>query len=174
MCAIPELFVHLFNMSITQNVIPDDWKVGLVTLLPMKGDSSNPADIRPITITHICGKILESIINEGNNNYFEQNNLFSRFEMRFRKNKSTTAAIAEIVTDINIAQNFGQFTVACFIDYCKVFNSVKPSVLFDKLSAYGIIPDTIGWFKNYFLNRTQSTRTSVSLSKLKEIFYGVP
>lgn len=82
-------------------------------------------------------------------------------------NKSTTAAVAEIVTDNNIAQNYGQYTVACFIDHCKVFNSVKPSVLFDKLIYYGVVQHTVGWFKNYFLDSTQSTRISGSLSASK-------
>lgn len=65
MCAIPELFAHFFNMSITNNIVPSDWKKGLMTPLCKKRDSSDPADVRPITITRICGKILEAVINRG-------------------------------------------------------------------------------------------------------------
>lgn len=79
-----------------------------------------------------------------------------------------------MVTDINIAQNFGQFSVPCFIDYCKAFNSVKPSVLFKKLGTYGVTLQTVDWFENYFHNRTQMTRMGGLLSTPRGIHYGVP
>lgn len=118
MLALPEQFVYLYNLSISTNIIPKDWKAGLVTPLPKKGDSSDPGKIRPISITHLCGKLLEKIVNQKLMVHLEDNDLFFKYQFGFRKGKSTSAAISKLVFDVNLGQNSGQYTVAIFVNYC--------------------------------------------------------
>lgn len=83
MLALPEQFVYLYNLSIRTNVIPSDWKAALVTPLPKKGDTTDPSNLRPISITHICGKLLEKIVNQRLMDYLEYNKLLFDYQMGF-------------------------------------------------------------------------------------------
>lgn len=56
-----EQLTYLFNLSLTTGVFPSAWKACVITPIPKKGDCTLLNDIRPITQTHICGKILEKI-----------------------------------------------------------------------------------------------------------------
>lgn len=58
--ALCEQLTYLYNLSLITGCFPLAWKRGLVTPLPMKGDTSDVNDIRPITITHICGNFLKN------------------------------------------------------------------------------------------------------------------
>lgn len=57
-----EQITFLFNLSIKTNRIPRAWKEGTVTPIPKKGDRTLLTNIRPITITHICRKVLEKLV----------------------------------------------------------------------------------------------------------------
>lgn len=106
-----EQLTFIFNLSIRTNEIPKAWKKGSVTPLPKKGDRTLLTNIRPITITHICGKILEKMIAAKLNNHCEINNIFSDSQMGFRKNRSTSMALSELICHINNAQNENNFSM---------------------------------------------------------------
>lgn len=108
--SLSEQLTYLFNLSLKQQRIPLAWKSGLVTPLPKKGDITQPNNIRPITQTHICGKILERIISQRLTNHFEENSLFYPNQMGFRKGHSTTVAISKFISDVNLAQNNNYIT----------------------------------------------------------------
>ena len=60
-----EIFIPLslfFSASLEIGVVPSDWKNAGVTLLFKKGKKSGPKNYRPIRLTSIVCKILESII----------------------------------------------------------------------------------------------------------------
>lgn len=54
-----EQLAFLMNLSICTQTFPDAWKLSVVTPLPKKGDKSIPENTRPISLVHICSKILE-------------------------------------------------------------------------------------------------------------------
>lgn len=83
--ALGEQLTFLFNLSIRDCKIPKAWKHGMVTPLPKKGDITQTNNIRPITQTHICGKMLERIISNRLTDFFEDNDLFYPEQMGFRK-----------------------------------------------------------------------------------------
>ncbi len=41
--------------------VPQRWKEAHVTALHKKGSKSNPENYRPISLTSVCGKIMESL-----------------------------------------------------------------------------------------------------------------
>ena len=52
----------IFNKSLSEGVIPADWKMAQITAIHKKGDRSNPNNYRPISLTSVACKVLESII----------------------------------------------------------------------------------------------------------------
>ena len=52
----------VFAASLHQGVVPQEWKLALVTPLFEKGCRKEPSNYRPISLTCICSKLLEHII----------------------------------------------------------------------------------------------------------------
>jgi len=68
---------YLFDISLKWGILPDDWKCSVVTAIHKKGSKSCMSNYRPISLTCIICKILESLVRDHIMNYFLQNNLFS-------------------------------------------------------------------------------------------------
>ena len=52
--------LHIYNL----NQLPSDWKTGYVTAISKKGNKCDPSNYRPISLTSIICKIMESIIRD--------------------------------------------------------------------------------------------------------------
>ena len=50
----------IFNLSIQTGELPDIWKVASVTPIFKKGSQSDPANYRPISLTCVACKLLET------------------------------------------------------------------------------------------------------------------
>ena len=49
----------IFSASLHQGKAPDDWKEANVSPIFKKGDKSQPANYRPVSLTSVCSKVLE-------------------------------------------------------------------------------------------------------------------
>ena len=54
----------IFNKSLQEGVVPEDWRVANFILIFKKGAHSNPIIYCPISLTSVVSKILESILQE--------------------------------------------------------------------------------------------------------------
>ncbi|KAK8720096.1 hypothetical protein OTU49_013583, partial [Cherax quadricarinatus] len=59
-----EPLTNIFNLSLQTGVVSDMWKMANVIPIFKTGDKSLPSNYRPISLTSIVGKLLESIIAE--------------------------------------------------------------------------------------------------------------
>lgn len=171
---LTEQITFIFNLSIKTNRIPLAWKIGYVTPLPKKGDTTLLTNIRPITITHLCGKILEKLIATNIDYHCENNSIYTEAQMGFRKNRSTTMATSELICHINHAMNQNYFTICTFIDFKKAFDCVNFDRLLTKLINIGIDYKNIDWLKDYFTNRVQSVKMGDKISSVANVKCGVP
>ena len=53
---------HIFNESLAQGAVPDDWRQANVAPVFKKGEKYDAANYRPVSLTCICCKTLEHII----------------------------------------------------------------------------------------------------------------
>ena len=72
---IVDTLTSLFNISLCQGLVLADWKTANVTPIFKKGDRSIPGNYRPISLTSVVGKMLESIIRDKIVSYLEQHTL---------------------------------------------------------------------------------------------------
>ena len=49
----------IFNQALTTGVFPSEWKKGNIVPCYKKGDKQNIKNYRPVSLLHICGKILK-------------------------------------------------------------------------------------------------------------------
>ena len=73
----------IYNTLITSGTTPEEWKCAIVTALFKKGDGKVAGNYRPISLTCIICKVLESIVRENIFNHMKQNKLFSNKQFGF-------------------------------------------------------------------------------------------
>jgi len=89
----------IFNESIIRHEIPADWKNAYVTVVHKKGSKSNVSNYRPISLTSVICKMLESIIHDYVMEHFKINKLFNNNQYGFLKGRSTTTQLLKILDD---------------------------------------------------------------------------
>ena len=79
----------LFNLSLSQGVVPDDWKISNVTPVYKSGDTALTSNYRPISLLLLCSKILERIIHNKLMKHLVEHHLLSDRQFGFHPGSST-------------------------------------------------------------------------------------
>ena len=95
----------LFEMSMLQGSIPNIWKTAIVCPIFKKGVSSLAANYRPISLTCIVCKVMESIIVKNVNYYLRQYNLLSKHQYGFISGKATCTQLLATLNEWTNAIN---------------------------------------------------------------------
>ena len=172
--SIPDILIKFYNFSCRNSQIPNCFKISKVTPLPKRGDITLMKNLRPISNTPLPSNILEKHVNSVIYKYMESNNLFFNHQNGFRKGKSTTRAVNNIVNQIYEYRNNGEHSIAVFLDLSKAFNCVNHDILCLKLEKVGIRGQCKQWIMEYLRNRKQYVKNGNLKSDCKTINYGIP
>jgi hypothetical protein len=83
--------LHLiFNESIKQGSLPNNWKQANITPLFKKGKRTLPSNYRPVSLTSVACKTIERILAARKIEYLNKIKLLSRCRHGFTKGKSCT------------------------------------------------------------------------------------
>lgn len=107
--------------------MPDVWKVATVIPIPKDKNSKNVTDLRPISLLHLPGKVIEHIIHDQLMFHLLSINHLSPNQFRFRPNLSTCDAIVTLMDDTGFNLNNSQLTIETFIDFSKAFDTLDRS-----------------------------------------------
>ncbi len=89
----------IFNKSIQEGHVPPGWKDVHVTALHKKGSKSNPENYRPISLTAVCCKIMESLIRDNIVTYMLENRLFADQQHGLVPNRSCMTQLLCVMED---------------------------------------------------------------------------
>ena len=104
---------------------------------------------RPITLTSVVCKIMESIVSDAIMNHMKINNLFSNKRFGFRSGRSTTLQLLNVLDDWTEALDNGHIIDIIYTDFHKAFDSVPHKRLLSKIKSYFIEGNMLNWI--YFL-----------------------
>ena len=100
MCAdsIAPVLARIFNISIASGKLPMEWKTAHVVPVYKKGDRSALTNYRPIALTSIVVKMLESLVCDKLRNHLLTNGLKFENQHGFSPGKSCATALCEATT----------------------------------------------------------------------------
>ena len=68
---VSEMLTDIFNCSLESGQVPEDWRVANATPLLKKGSREELGNYRPVSLTSVVGKVLETLIKGPNEEPFK-------------------------------------------------------------------------------------------------------
>ena len=61
---VSEMLADIFNSSLESGQVPEDWRVANVTPLFKNGSREELGNYKPVSLTSVVGKVLETLIKD--------------------------------------------------------------------------------------------------------------
>jgi len=164
----------IFNMSINTGIVPQDWKDANVSPLFKKGSRNKPENYRPVSLTSIVGKMLESIIKDHIVDYLNKFNLIRNSQHGFTKGRSCLTNLLDFFEIVTKAVDEGNSVDFVYLDFAKAFDKVPHRRLLKKLESHGINGKVSDWVKNWLSDRRQKVSINRESSSWQAVTSGVP
>ncbi len=165
---------QIFEISLKSGKLPEDWRSGIITAIHKKGSKAKVENYRPISLTCIACKLMESIIRDKIMHHFNINNFFSKKQYGFIKGRSSTLQLLNVLDKWTTYLEEGGRIDAVYTDFEKAFDKVSHKRLIHKLKMYGIEETIVEWIKEYLCNRRQMVRINGKFSKWGPVLSGIP
>ena len=171
---IGETFTDLFEASVREGQLPMDWKTANVSAIYKRGDKSEACNYRPVSLTCITCKVMESIVRDHLMYHMFTNHLFSDKQYGFIPGRSTTLQLLNAIDDWTKNIEEGIETDVIYMDFQKAFDKVPHHRLLTKLEAYGVKGKALRWINAFLKGRKQRVHVRGNYSSWKDVLSGIP
>lgn len=162
----------IFQNSFNDSLLPQKWLSAIVCPVFKKGNSSLASNYRPISLTSVPCKVMESLIYETIYSHVKEK--IVAHQHGFTPKRSTTSHLLEVYNDWALALDQGLNIDVLYIDFAKAFDTVSHSKLLSKLRRFGIVGRLFDWSKAFLSNRLQAVKVDGKLSSPLPVSSGVP
>ena len=97
---IAPVLAYIFNESLAQGAVPDDWRLANVTPVFKKGEKYDAANYRPVSLTCICCKTLEHILVSNINKHLAFESILIDCQHGFQSQRSCETQLVQFYHDI--------------------------------------------------------------------------
>ena len=164
----------IFEKTLTNGTLPDDWKNANVTAIFKKGNKSEPGNYRPVSLTSIVCKVQESILRDAVIEHLEQQKILSPCQFGFISGRSTTLQLLKVMEDWTRALDAGYNVDCIYTDFQKAFDKVPHRRLLAKLWNYGVKGNVHNWIRDFLSDRKQTVKVNGESSSEANVTSGVP
>ena len=164
----------IFNTSLQTRSLPNEWKHANISAIFKKGKKTLPQNYRPVSLTCIVCKIMESIIRDAIIKHMTENNLFSPYQFGFISGRSTVLQLLHVLKIWCEVLDQGGSLDAIYCDFMKAFDKVPHKRLVYKVEKYGIKGNIIGWIDSFLSDRTQCVNVNGHISSSAPVTSGIP
>lgn len=164
----------VFTKSYAEGVVPWDWKSAEITPIFKKGSKNDANNYRPVSLTSIICKIMESIIKDAVLEHVENSHLVSDNQHGFTRRRSCLTNLLETFEAWTRLLDAGLGIDVIYLDYRKAFDTVPHRRLLLKLASYGFGSNLINWIRSFLLNRRMRVIVDGEASDWVDVMSGVP
>ena len=164
----------IFNSSLREGFVPSLWKSANVSPIPKLSPALDiDSDFRPISLTAILSKILESFPYR----WLLQSIINQIDPLQFGSLRGSSASMALIHLFhkwYEACDNIESTLRICLLDFSKAFDRIDHNVLLRKLQQMTVHPILINWIADFLSDRLQRTKIGDEYSAWNYIRAGVP
>ena len=176
---IAPILALIYNESLAQATVPDDWRHANVAPIFKKGEKYDAANYRPVSLTCIRCKTLEHIIVSNINKHLAFESILADCQHGFRSQRSCETQLVQffhdLVSNLDRALNHNHMqTDVIIMDFAKAFDKVPHRRLLYKLNYYGIRGSTHKWITSWLSERSQKVVLDGQASGPVPVLSGVP
>lgn len=149
------------------------WRLATVKPVFKKGARDLASNYRPISLTCVACKLMESIVRDTMYVHVSDNGLLNAAQHGFRAKHSTaTSLLASVFEYIQGIESKSNVDIIMF-DFAKAFDSVNHDLLLIKLRSYGFGKNIVTWLSDFLYLRQQSVCIGSGLSDCVPVPSGV-
>ena len=146
---------HVFNMSLKEGIVPFEWKEANIIPLFKKGSRNKSVNYRPVSLTSVICKLLETIIRDHMMDFLIKHKLINPSQHGFLKAKSCLTNLLCFLEEITKWVDDGSPVDVIYLDFQKAFDKVPHQRLISKLKAHGMGNSIINWIEQWLKDRRQ-------------------
>ena len=157
-------------MSLEEVKHPSEWKEANITPLFKKGSKNKPENYRPVSLTSVVCKLLETLIRDHMVEFLVKHQLINTSQHGFLKAGSWPFFFEEITKWVDD----GSPVDVVYLDFLKPFDKVPHQRVLFKLKAHDIGNDVINWIEKCLTHGKQRVIVDGDISNWKSVLSGVP
>jgi hypothetical protein len=163
---LAHIFKVIFNQSLHNCKVPELWKTSIIVPVPKKQTAHELNDYRPVALTPTIMKCMERLVLRHLLHHCEDQLDEHQFAYKSRRSvdDATTLLVHKISQHVDTP---GHYARVLFADFSSAFNTMRPSILLDKLQSIGVDDHLRLWILNYLRHRSQCVRVSASITSTK-------
>jgi hypothetical protein len=166
--------LKVINMSIQIGIMPDEYKVAVVTPIPKINNPETPEHYRGINNLPLVEKLIEDVVHEQLTSYLEKNKLLVNEQSGYRKYHSTESAIQCVLFDWFDAIENNLCIIVVSLDFKRAYETISRTRLIEKCKHFGFDENALHWLESYLLDRKQHTVVNGAFSDVINVKHGVP
>ena len=164
----------VFMRSLNEGVVPEDWRIANVTSIFKCGSKMSPGNYRPVSLTSIICKIMESIIRDNIVAHLVANELLHSSQHGFTNSKSCQTNLLEYLDTLTKLVDQGYNVDVIYLDFAKAFDKVPHLRLLQKLESCGVSGHVLTWIGCWLSDRKQRVVLNGHESEWLPVTSGVP
>ena len=151
---------QLLNRTMDEGVIPNDWKHAIISAIYKKEPRTFASNYRPISLTSIICKLMETFVKCELMTHLIHENLLSTKQHGFISGSSTTTQLLNSLDKCVETIVDGGVVDSIYMDFAKAFDSVPHRRLIVKLQSYGIEGKVLNFISAFLSKRTQVVKVN--------------
>ena len=164
----------IFRKSLEEGVVPEDWRKANITPIFKAGSKMVAGNYRPVSLTCVLCKVMESIIKDCMVLHFMKYNLIKTSQHGFMAGRSCQTNLIEYLDTLSRLVDEGHNVDIIYLDFAKAFDKVPHRRLLLKLEALGIAGKVLNWIQSWLTGRLQRVVLNGSASDWMPVLSGVP
>ena len=151
--------VTLLNKTMEYGKIPKEWKQANVSPIFKKGQKHLAENYRPITLTSVVCKLMETVVKQKIMAHLIDLDLLSSKQFGFISSRSTTTQLLNYLDKcikVMVIEVIGVVD-SIYLDFANAFDSVTHQRLIMKIESYSIQGDIRKWIEAFLSRRTHKS-----------------
>ena len=169
-CPLSMIFSKLFD----EGIVPDMWLRAHVCPVFKKGTKGDPGNYRPVSLTCVLCKVMESLIRDVIVKHLSSHNLIRASQHGFMAGRSTVTNLLAYMETLTKLLDDGNAVDVLYLDFAKAFDKVPHARLLAKCRGLGLGGKLLHWIEMWLKDRKQRVILNGAFSAWADVLSGVP